>query len=804
MSLGELALNYDANTGGVFYKDSAGSVVKVGPVQVSPTEPNVEPVGSSGNSQGEGWLDTTNNILKVYNGTAWQNPVPNGSTSVVGIVQLTDSISSTSTSTAATPNSVKSAYDAATAAQATAGAALPKAGGAMTGDITFAGTQNFPTSGIQAASTTQPGVVQLNDTTSSTSTTEALTANQGKELQDQINALSVASNITLAGTIDASTGLLVTVTSAATQHGDFVVGDPLPTADNQNEDYFVIVTTPGTMTPPGGSAQECHQGDWWLSNGNEWEFLDVGFNATYATTATPGVVQLATDAEVQAGVNTNHAVTSSGLQSKVSDSTSTTSSTAIASSTAVKSAYDAGIQGQTDASAAQATADAALPASGGVLTGSITFAAGQTFPVGGIQDGTTSQKGVVQLSDSTSSTSTTLAATANVVKSAYDAGVQGQADAAVALAAANTAGTNVGTLASLTTTDKSSAVAAINEVNAAASAAQADATQALSDASAAQSDADQAILDAAAAQGDATQALSDAASAQTAANNAQSDATQALSDAAAAQSDATQALSDAAAAQATADAAVPDASYTALGDILSGTGAGTYSALPLGTNTQVLTVDTTCSGGVKWAAGGGGTVTSITAGTGLTGGTITSTGTIALDTACVIQPSALTAKGDIITATAASTPTALGVGTDGQVLSACSTCSSGLVWATPAAGVVQITTSNSYAFQAGVPVQVLNFGNYNSAIDGTLSIPLRDDDLRFNAIWKFVKSGGPFGLNTGWNPYFSWPNPYAAWDPGYFTMLYPMILEYTPANSFTVPMTLVFTVISGAAPTWMI
>lgn len=54
------------------------------------------------------------------------------------------------------------------------------------------------------------------------------------------------------------------------------------------------------------------------------------------------------------------------------------------------------------------------------MTGNITFAGGQTFPVGGIQDGTTAQKGVVQLTDSVSSTSTTTAATPNSVKSAND------------------------------------------------------------------------------------------------------------------------------------------------------------------------------------------------------------------------------------------------------------------------------------------------------------------------------------------------------------------------------------------------
>jgi len=69
-----------------------------------------------------------------------------GTTSVVGVVQLTDSISSTSTSTAATPNAVKSAYD-------LANAALPKTGGTMTGAITFAAGQTI--SGYAALATAQ-------------------------------------------------------------------------------------------------------------------------------------------------------------------------------------------------------------------------------------------------------------------------------------------------------------------------------------------------------------------------------------------------------------------------------------------------------------------------------------------------------------------------------------------------------------------------------------------------------------------------------------------------------------------------
>ena len=53
--------------------------------------------------------------------------VANGTTSAKGIVQLTDSTSSTSTTTAATPNSVKSAYDLANTAKTNAATAQSKA-----------------------------------------------------------------------------------------------------------------------------------------------------------------------------------------------------------------------------------------------------------------------------------------------------------------------------------------------------------------------------------------------------------------------------------------------------------------------------------------------------------------------------------------------------------------------------------------------------------------------------------------------------------------------------------------------------
>ena len=56
--------------------------------------------------------------------------VRGGTTSVAGILQITDSVASTSTTTAASPNSVKTSYD-------LANAALARSGGTMTGKITL-------------------------------------------------------------------------------------------------------------------------------------------------------------------------------------------------------------------------------------------------------------------------------------------------------------------------------------------------------------------------------------------------------------------------------------------------------------------------------------------------------------------------------------------------------------------------------------------------------------------------------------------------------------------------------------------
>jgi len=71
---GELAINFGAADPGLYFEDSAGGVIKIGPSAYGTNPPNATPVGLAGNSQGELWTDSTTSTyyLKVWNGTAWQ------------------------------------------------------------------------------------------------------------------------------------------------------------------------------------------------------------------------------------------------------------------------------------------------------------------------------------------------------------------------------------------------------------------------------------------------------------------------------------------------------------------------------------------------------------------------------------------------------------------------------------------------------------------------------------------------------------------------------------------------------------
>ena len=139
----------------------------------------------------------------------------------------------------------------------------------------------------------------------------------------------------------------------------------------------------------------------------------------------------------------------------------------------------------------------------------------------------------------------------------------------------------------------------------------------------------------------------------------------------------------------------------AKGDLIVATAADSVSRLAVGSNDQVLTADSTTATGLKWATPVSGDITSVTAGTGISGGGTTGDVTITNTMATTID-----AKGDLVAGTGADTFSRLAVGANNTVLTADSSTATGLKWATPASSspasatgyvaTAQATSSTSY------------------------------------------------------------------------------------------------------------
>lgn len=119
----------------------------------------------------------------------------------------------------------------------------------------------------------------------------------------------------------------------------------------------------------------------------------------------------------------------------------------------------------------------------------------------------------------------------------------------------------------------------------------------------------------------------------------------------------------------------------AKGDLLAGSAANTLTKLTVGSNNTVLMADSAQATGVKWAAQSN-----------IDHGTL---GGLSDDDHTQYQlKSVLTTKGDLYTATAASTVARTGVGSNGQVLTADSAQTNGIKWAALPAADPTATTIN--------------------------------------------------------------------------------------------------------------
>lgn len=236
------------------------------------------------------------------------------------------------------------------------------------------------------------------------------------------------------GTYDASVNEVGSVTSAGSAVG-LTAGAALPAASDTNNRYYLVVSDSGTGTG-NAPAEALAPPDMILSNGTTWDLIDVS-NAIAGQTATNisftpygGIaatnVQLALqeldDEKLGATGGTVNGTLLIGTTGVLSFEGSTANayetSLAVVDPTADRTITFPDATGTVVTTGDTGTVTSTMIANGTIVDADVNAAAAIAGTK--IEQGTTSARGTVQLTDSTSSTSTTTAATPNAVKSAYD------------------------------------------------------------------------------------------------------------------------------------------------------------------------------------------------------------------------------------------------------------------------------------------------------------------------------------------------------------------------------------------------
>jgi hypothetical protein len=243
--------------------------------------------------------------------------------------------------------------------------------------------------------------------------------------------------IILAGTYDATDNEIISTTLEGAAIG-LTAGSPLPSATDANANYYVVVAVGGTGTAPAPVATLAPP-DLILSTGSIWVEIDVSAGA--------GAI-----AAVNVVFSAIGAISATNVQAAIEEvSTECRNATNITSGTLAVARGGTGLASYTKgdllaASAATTLTKLTVGTNGQVLransatatglewgndfvgtvttvtssTAALTVATASTTPALTIRSATTSVNGIVQLSDSISTTSSVLAATPTAVKSAYD------------------------------------------------------------------------------------------------------------------------------------------------------------------------------------------------------------------------------------------------------------------------------------------------------------------------------------------------------------------------------------------------
>lgn len=420
------------------------------------------------------------NATYLTSGTVNSARLPSGNSTAAGAVILVDSVSNTSTTAAASAASVKTAYDAAITANTAAGTLAAaaytnavsytdsKAGDAYSNAVAYSSNASNLSSGTVAI-----GRIPTVDAVNNTSVSYVATANSVKTAYDAAIAANTRAASAQTAASDAYTNAVAIAANATNLTSGTVNIARIPVLDAVNNTSVSYVATANSVKTAYDTAVTANTNAQTALTAAGDAYTNATAFAANATNLTSGTVN---SARLPSGNST-----AAGAVVLV-DSVANTSTTAAATAASVKTAYDAAITANTNAqtaatSAASAytnavsytdtkigTANTAMAANAAAAyTNAVSYvdtkigtantamvanaAAAYTNATTFAANATNISSGTVNIArlpvlDAVNNTSVSYVATANSVKTAYDAAITANTNAQTALTAAGSAYTN--------------------------------------------------------------------------------------------------------------------------------------------------------------------------------------------------------------------------------------------------------------------------------------------------------------------------------------------------------------------------